>query len=249
MTVKTSTTDLHSGLYGHSVPNAIHELSKVCADLYDANNRIVVPGFYDDVDSVSDDVKKANQAIPFSLEEHKRISGAKILLTEPGIDFYTQVGLLPAIEVTTIVGGYMGQGFRNGIPATATAKINFRLVARQNPTKIAKAFEKYVRSILPAYVDFTFEFKTPYNASKIDTKNKYVERAQKVLEVAYGSTPIYKYVGGGLPMVNSFEKALKIPSVLVPLANEDCAMHAANENFALTNVEQALRFSALFLGK
>jgi len=249
LTVKTSTTDLHSGLYGHSVPNAIHELSKVCADLYDANNRIVVPGFYDDVDSVSDDVKKANQAIPFSLEEHKRISGAKILLTEPGIDFYTQVGLLPAIEVTTIVGGYMGQGFRNGIPATATAKINFRLVAHQNPTKIAKAFEKYVRSILPAYVDFTFEFKTPYNASKIDTKNKYVERAQKVLEVAYGSTPIYKYVGGGLPMVNSFEKALKIPSVLVPLANEDCAMHAANENFALTNVEQALRFSALFLGK
>lgn len=249
LTVKTSKTDLHSGLYGHTVPNAIHELAKVFAGLYDDNNRIVIPGFYDDVELIPEEIKKANQKIPFSLKKHKQISGAKVLLTEPGVDFYTQVGLLPAIEATTIIGGYMGEGFRNGIPSTATAKVNFRLVQHQKPEKIARLFKKYLRTILPRYVDFDFKMIDPYKASKIDTQNEYVAEAKRVLTSVYGREPIFKYVGGGLPIVSSFNQVLKIPSVLVPFANEDCAMHAVNENFDLSFLKKAMGFSRKFFQK
>ena len=41
--------DLHSGHYGGSVVNPINELSRIINHLHDNQNRVTIPGFYNDV--------------------------------------------------------------------------------------------------------------------------------------------------------------------------------------------------------
>jgi len=249
LTVTVGTQDLHSGLYGSAAPNAVHELSKVIASLYDAECKIAVPGFYKDMMPPDMAVVNANKVIPFSIEEYQRITGRKAMLNQDGYDFYSQTGLLPAIEVSGIQAGYMGQGYRNAIPCKASAKINFRLVKNQDPLHIAEVFRAYIRTVLPAYADFEFEMTDPYDGIIIDTENEYFQGVKNILESIWGAKAILKYNGGGLPITTYFSRLLAVPQVLVPLANEDCNIHGANENFALDYLEKAMNFSRLFLGR
>jgi acetylornithine deacetylase/succinyl-diaminopimelate desuccinylase-like protein len=63
--------DLHSGVYGGAVANPINILSKMIALMQDENNRVTVPGFYDNVAIVSDADRKLMYEAPFDLEEYK----------------------------------------------------------------------------------------------------------------------------------------------------------------------------------
>ncbi len=242
--IKTATNDLHSGIYGGLAPSASHEASKMIAKLYDENNHITIPHFYDDVAPIKDP-----EVIPFDEKEYQRITGAKVVLKEPEFDPYTQVGLRPSIQVTGLQSGYIGEGYKNGIHAKALIKINFRLVRNQDSAKIAELFRKYLKETLPSYVDFDMQVDDIHEGVKLDLNNEYVTEAKELLEKAYGTKPLLKYSGGGLPIVTYFENAFGVPQVLIPLANEDCNMHGANENFNLEDVEKSLKFSKSFFSK
>ncbi len=250
--ITTSSTDMHSGIFGGAVPNAIHELSIILSKLYDSKTyKVNIEGFYDDVEEIEENILKNNRSIPFSIEEYMNLTGTFDggLLLEEGIDYYTAVSLKPTVHVTGINSGYTGIGFRNSISGSAVAKINFRLVLNQEPDKIIKLFKKFLDKEIPKYVKYELITTNPYNGIKVDIKNKWVERAYSSLEQAFGNKPIYKYCGGGLPIVTFFSDILRIPNVLIPLANEDCKMHAANENFSIEQIKKSLEFSRIFFSK
>ena len=102
---------------------------------------------------------------------------------------------------------------------------------------------------MPDYADFVMELSDPYEGVKLNIDNEYVKKTVKVLEEAYGTKAVFKYVGGGLPIVTYFSEKLKIPVVSTPFANEDCNMHAVNENFLKSDLQKALKFSRIFLTK
>lgn len=244
LTVQTAHNDLHSGLYGGIAPNAVHELSTFIAHLYDADNKITIPGFYDDVAKIDTSI-----ALPFSMEDYEKNTGAKTLKTEKGVDFYTQGGQRPSIEVTGIQAGYTGDGYRNSIPRKAMAKINMRLVKNQNPEKIQDIFNEYVKKMLPSYIDYELSFEEGTFPVRISADNPFVEKAEAILEKICGEKPVHRYVGGTEPVVVFFDQILGVPQVMVPFANEDGAMHGINENFNITNIEKGLAFSTEFFSK
>ncbi|HEV2339859.1 MAG TPA: M20/M25/M40 family metallo-hydrolase [Patescibacteria group bacterium] len=237
----TAGNELHSGLYGGSVPNAAEEVSILVTKLFDKQNKVTIPGFYDDVLSVDTSI-----SIPFAEEHFRKNTGAKVLKTEPRHDFFTQTGQRPSIEVTGIHAGYTGVGYKNSIPHKATVKINFRLVKNQDPEKIEQLFRKFLKETLPVYIDFAVSFDDHNHAVRIDYNNAFVTKAKKVLTDVFGERPLHRYVGGSEPVVLYFDKYLKKPIVLVPFANEDGAMHGVNENFAKENIEKGLLFSREF---
>ena len=244
LNIQTASNDLHSGIYGGAAPSASHELSKFLASLFNEQNQVAIPHFYDNVEPID-----GKMNIPFSQEEYSKITGAKALLTEPGIDYYNQTGLRPTLQITGIQSGYVEDGYKNIIPCKATAKINARLVKNQNPTKIAELLTQFIKDNLPSYVDHTFTITDPYEGIKLDVENEYVKKATQLLEKAYNKKPLYKYSGGGLPVVTEFDAVLGKPQVLVPFANEDCAMHGANENFDLKFAERAYNFSKSYFSQ
>src|SRR5690554_5714806 len=64
--------DLHSGLYGGAVANPINILCDMIAQLHDEKNRITIPGFYDDVEELSQEERKKMAQAPFDLDAYKK---------------------------------------------------------------------------------------------------------------------------------------------------------------------------------
>lgn len=239
VTVTTSHTDLHSGLYGGATPSASWTLSHFLAGLHDDRNVVAIDHFYDDVDLIDEETRRKNQQLPFSEEEFKRLSGTRALKLPEGADFHSQVGLQPTVEITGVTSGYTGDGYKNAIPAKASAKINFRLVASQNPRIIAEQFTDYARRVIPDYADVSVEVHGLHDAVKVPADDPHLARSSAVIGKITGEAPLYKFCGGGLPIVAEIARTFAMPQVLLPLANEDCAMHGVEENFKKEDLRRA----------
>lgn len=216
LSIKTSDADLHSGIYGGKSPNAAHELTRILSKMHNADYQVTIPGFQDDVDELPKDLAVSTHT------------------------------LLPAVEVTTLQSGYMNDGYRNSIPATATAKINIRLVKSQTPETLFNFFEQFVKKNISTHTSYTLTYDHPHNAVKLDLNNHFVQRATKILATVYKKQPIFTYSGGAIPIVDYLTDSLKLPTLLVNLANDDCNMHAGNENFDIDLIKKGLEFSRQF---
>src|SRR3954451_6937075 len=141
--------DLHSGLFGGAAANPIRVLARIIAALHDDNGRVTIPGFYDGVKELPDDIKTDLKGLNLTPEEFLGQVGLKVPAGEKDRMLIEQISTRPTCDANGIVGGYTGEGAKTVIAAEASAKISFRLVGTQNPEKIRDSFRAYVRSQLP----------------------------------------------------------------------------------------------------
>ncbi len=246
--VETGVTNLHSGIFGGAIPNSANELAKVLAGLFDKNNKVTVPGFYTGAPDVSSSIKKLNRSIK-SEKALLKMAGVKALIPEKGLDFFTQTGLRPTLQVTGVKTGYTGEGYANIVPAHAEVRINVRVVGKQKPEKVFALITKHFKKQLPAYVKTTIthtEFNDPV---VVDIESKGAKQVRSLLKKAYGKEPLVRYVGGSIPIVSDFKNILGKDTMLVSLGNDDCNMHGIDENFRVDLVKKGLKFSELFFSK
>ncbi len=161
-------------------------------------------------------------------------------------DIFTQTGLRPTLQITGLKSGYIADGYANIVPATAEARINFRVVASQNPKNVLAAFKKFVADHTPKYVKYEITSSGMHNPVKLDTPQPIFQTVAAILTQVYGQTPLLKYVGGAIPFISDVKDIFGVDTLSIPLGNEDCNMHGANENFRTDLVEKGLKFSQLF---
>jgi len=243
---RVAKNNLHSGLYGSVAPNSIHELSKLISKFHNLDNKLNIPGFYDDVDEITLEQVENNKQIARDQEELTRVTGIKTMLLPEGIDEATATGLLPCIHVTGIQGGYVKEGYANIVPAEAWAKINVRLVASQDPEKSVEQIKKFIKDNTPGYVDLDIEVDGVHPAVKVDMNNPKISDVSKILESIFNEDVQFKYCGGGIPVVGEFKNVLGVDTILASLGNDDCNMHGVNENFDINLLKKGLEFSRRF---
>ncbi len=248
LTIKTSSKDNHSGLYGGSMPNAACELANILSKLHDKDGNLTIPGI-PNTQKFEKKVLDNNKSIPYSKTEFEKITGTKKRFNEGKLDFYTQTGFLTSAEITTINAGYMGEGYRNAIPGSASAKINFRLAPNLKVKEFLKIFEKFLKDVVPNYVSYDIKADQFAEGFFVDTESEICKKAKILLKRAFKTEVYNRPCGAIIPVAGLFIKYLKVPLVMVGLANEDCNMHGANENFKKDILEKGLRFSELFFAK
>ena len=128
-------SDLHSGNFGGCVHNPLQVLSEIIARLHDCNGRLTIPGFYDQVRSLTRGERVYMAAVGPSDAEILRDAGAGRGWGERGYSLYERTTVRPALSVNGISGGYQGPGVKAVIPSRASAKFNFRTRARSGPTR------------------------------------------------------------------------------------------------------------------
>lgn len=249
LNVSVGTTDIHSGSYGGVAPNAVHELAKIISRFYKQDNTLFSQAMYKDAVVITPEMIADSKKVPFSPDEYQKATGRKVVFSQPGIDVHLRAGLMPSIEVTGIAGGYVGEGYRNAIAHKASAKLNVRLSPSQNPEKVFESFKKSLAEIVPKYVSFDLTYDQASKGTLLKTKSEYVAKAAVIMEKVWQTKPALKYVGGSLPIVTLFNELLSVPLVMAPLANDDCNMHGADENFDLLYLKKAMEFSQQFLGE
>ncbi len=238
--VTASARDLHSGTYGGAVANPITVLSKIIAACHDENNHITIPGFYDDVNIVSDEERALINQAPFDEEEYKNEIGIKALHGEKGYSTYERTGIRPTLEINGIWGGYTGEGAKTVLPAKATAKISARLVPSQNSAKITELLLDYFRKIAPDYVTvnaFEHHGGEPY-VTPIDSKG--YQSASKALETTFGKTPIPVRGGGSIPICSILERELGIKIIFMGFGLDNDGLHSPNEKYNIENYEKGI---------
>jgi acetylornithine deacetylase/succinyl-diaminopimelate desuccinylase-like protein len=236
--VKSSRTDLHSGMYGGAAPNAFVSLVHILAKLKDENGHILIPGFYDDVIPPSAEELAAWKSLPFD-EEKYRVDevGSKQLVGESGYSVMERTWARPTVEVHGIPGGFTGTGAKTVIPAKATAKVSMRLVPGMTPAKAFALYKSYVEKIAPKEVDVDVRLIHSGDPCLIPVNNKYVKAATRALHEVWGKDTVFIRSGGSIPIVGDFDRHLGLPSVMMGFGLPDDNLHAPNEKFHLKNFE------------
>ena len=239
---KALNSDVHSGSFGGVLPNAALELVKLLSGIH-KNNRVNVNGFYKGTKQ-----PQMYKNWDYSLEEINKLTGAKAIFFEKGLNYVTQKGLRPSIEITTFNSGYLGEGYRNSIPAKAQAKINIRTVEGQKIKDVISAVKVFIQENTPNYIDYDVQVSGGnLDAVKIDTSSKYFKYVESSLKDVYGQKVIFNPVGGTLPIIKYFQEILKVPVIPVPLANSDSRMHGVDENMTKRNIALGMEFSRRLL--
>jgi len=227
--------DLHSGVYGGAVANPINVLSQMIASLQDENKQITIPGFYDDVQELSDAEREAMNKAPFNLENYKKSLEIDEVMGETGFTTLERTSIRPTLDVNGIWGGYTGEGAKTVLPSKANAKISMRLVPNQHPDKITKLFTEHFESIAPEGVTVKVE---PHHGgfpavTPIDTPE--YKAAELAMEKSYGKLPIPQRSGGSIPIVALFEEVFGVKSVLMGFGLNSDDIHSPNEHYGLFN--------------
>lgn len=225
--------DLHSGHFGGAVANPINTLCSIISQITDADGRITVPHFYDDVEEVPAAEREMIASIPFNEEKYMQAIGVKALKGEKGYSTLERNSCRPSFDVCGIWGGYTGEGSKTVLPSKAYAKVSCRLVPHQNHEKISKLFVDYINEIAPDYVQVKV---TPMHGGEgyvCPISLPAYKAAEKGFEKAFGKKPLAVRRGGSIPIISDFEQILGIKTVLMGFGLESNAIHSPNENFPL----------------
>ena len=241
--------DLHSGLWGGRCPNPITELTRVLAQLHDGKRRVTIPGFYDAVRPLS----KAERANWAGLGFNAAAALKKIGLSaaadvgEAGFTTLEREWGRPTAEINGIVGGYTGKGAKTVIPAMASAKVSFRLVADQDPAKITKAFFAWCKERTPPGCRWELIDHHGGYGVTVPIDSPHLEAAQGAIQAATSKRAALIKSGGSIPVAGMLKSELGIDTIFMGFGLDDDRVHSPNEKFELECFDMGARSHVLLI--
>ena len=239
--IKGADRDLHSGMFGGPAINPIRVLGRIIADLHDESGRVAIPGFYDDVAELPPEVADQWQALDFDGRKFLGDVGLSVPAGERGRSVLEMIWSRPTCEINGIVGGYTAKGSKTVLPAEASAKFSFRLVADQDPATIAAAFRAFVEARLPDDCRAEFISHGGSGAIALPFSSEALSRARRALQAEWGAEPVMAGCGGSIPIVGSFKSALGMDSLMIGFGLEDDRIHSPNEKYEMTSFHRGAR--------
>ncbi|HUP48516.1 MAG TPA: M20/M25/M40 family metallo-hydrolase [Thermoanaerobaculia bacterium] len=229
LTLEIGETDQHSGVTGGAARNPIGELMQLVSEMYDARTgKVKIKGFYDDVVPPSRTELADFRRSGFSVRQFKKDHLFRSIRTNNPLDVMKRIWAMPTFEVHGLVGGYTGPGIKTIIPPRAEVKISCRLVPDQDPKKIRKLIQRFVKKRNPDVKVIVEHSAEPYLAP---TTGRLADAVRDAMKFAFGREPVFVREGGSIGAVVSMEKVLKCPVMFLGLSLPEHGYHSPNENY------------------
>jgi acetylornithine deacetylase/succinyl-diaminopimelate desuccinylase-like protein len=241
--------DLHSGIYGGSVPNPANILCELLGSLHDAQGKVNIPGFYDDVIPLTEAERETWRKLPFSESEFTQSVGIPHGSGEAGYSTIERQWARPTLDVNGLTAGYQGHGAKTVIGSKASAKVSMRLVPGQSPKKIQAAFEKALKERLPDNVKHEIEWHGASEAALVPIDSPATKLAAEALAIGFNQQPTFTRGGGSIPVVGYIKSILGLDTLLVGFGLPDDRLHSPNEKFDLDALHGGTRTAAVLYAK
>jgi acetylornithine deacetylase/succinyl-diaminopimelate desuccinylase-like protein len=239
--VRTATMDLHSGRYGGSVRNALHEVAALVASLHHPDGRVAVKDFDIDATPLTERQIADTAAFPFDPAAFFADVGAAGH-GDPAYTTREQLTLRPALDVNGLWGGYTGAGSKTIVPNEGHAKLSVRVVPGQDPVRVIDAVRAHLAAHCPAGVALSFKrIGGGSPASTLAADHPLVLGAEKVLQAETGQRPIHVRLGATVPITAIFKEMLGIDTLMFGFNLPDEPVHAPNEFFRIESIAKGLR--------
>lgn len=243
-----SSIDLHSGMHGGIALNPNRALASILAQIWDANGKVAIPHFYDDVQTLSKE-HLCFVDMSFDKGQYEQSFGVKAYSNEEGYSVRESNWLRPTVEVNGMWGGYMGAGFKTVIPSKAHAKISCRLVPDQDPEKIAQALSAFFKAKAPEGIKISVDLHSGAPAYRTSFDSPIVKTAALAYEEIFGKSCRYMLCGGSVPIVVDLAAATGADVAMIGMGLADDDIHAPNEHFGLDRLELGYLTVARIIGR
>lgn len=244
LTVKGPSQDLHSGSFGGTVMNPAIALSHLLSSMVDADGKIQIPGFYDQVRELSDEEREAWRQLPADDAQYADAIGVDALFGEAGFRTDERRWARPTFDINGLTSGHQGEGVKTIIPSVASAKFSFRLVPDQDPEAITEAVREHLSRHAPDGVRWTLAPDHGAPGMLADTNSPFVRAAGAAIEKAFGVAPVLIREGGSIPIVTRFQEVLQCDCLLIGWGLSDDNPHSPNEKFRVADYHRGIRASA-----
>ena len=242
--------DLHSGVFGGAVPNPATAIARLVGALHDADGRVQVPGFYEDVVELTAEERELFARVPSDEAEFLAVSHSRATAGEAGFTTLERIGARPTAEVNGIGGGYQGHGGKTIIPSDAFVKLSFRLVAAMRPARIISAVEQFVAAHTPDGITATVEWEGGGVSPCLVpiTTPAYRALTEAISQAWDGATVLPTREGGSGPEA-TIQDVLGAPLVFLGVGLPDDQIHAPNEKVNLSMLYRGAEAAALLWSK
>ena len=239
--------DLHSGSFGGCVTNPANALVEMLSHLVDEEGRIQVPHFYDDVVPLTERERKAFAELPFDEAGFREELGVQVLHGEAGYTTLERRWARPSYDLCGLTSGYGGEGAKTVLPATASAKISFRLVPNQDPKVVGRHLKAYLEELLPPGIRMEWKELHGSGGLLVSVDSPFVRAAARAIETAFGVAPVFNREGGSIPIMTTFADTLDADVLLLGWAQDDDNTHSPNERFSLKDFHRGIHASVCLL--
>jgi acetylornithine deacetylase/succinyl-diaminopimelate desuccinylase-like protein len=236
--VRTLDHELHSGVYGGVVPDALTTLCRLLATLHDDHGNVAVAGLG----------ATPAPALEYPAERLRAESG--IL---DGVEWIGTGSLVermwckPSISVIALDATRVDQASNTLIPV-ARAKISARLAPGDTAATALTALIDHVNDHAPWGAQVTVSGVEVGESSVIDFAGPYAEAARTAFAQAWGVEPVFIGQGGTIPMVAEFNDSFPNATILVTaVADPDSRAHGSNESLHLGDFAAACLAEVLML--
>jgi acetylornithine deacetylase/succinyl-diaminopimelate desuccinylase-like protein len=227
LTLRTATTDLHSGITGGVVRNPLAELMQVVAACVDARTgHVLIPGFYDEVEPLSPAEERAFLDSGFSVETFQRDHQVASLRETRPLEVMRRLWALPTFEVHGVMGGYTGPGVKAAIPPRAEVKLSCRLVPNMTCDVTLERIQRFIAERFP---DVEIHAEPGLDPFKGRTTGPLADAVRAALRFAFDTEPVFTREGGSIGAVPTMERILAAPVVFLGLSLPEHGYHAPNE--------------------
>lgn len=226
--------------YGAIVPNAAWRLLWALQSLKDAGEDILLPGFYDAVVPVADEVVELLHTLPDTAQFLVRqVHDSHLLFDLHGFRLHYAHHLLPTCTLTQFESGTDTDAEKRLIPPRASAQVAFQLVPEQDPHDIFQKLQTYLHG--QGFQDIQLRLHSAQNPMYTPVDHPFVQHLRRATRRAYGYDP---YI---LPLsadnVNSatyvmqtiLRQQLAMPVVIAMLDNET-QMHEAMQHTYVVSI-------------
>jgi succinyl-diaminopimelate desuccinylase len=212
--------------------------------LVNDRGQVQLPGFYDEVEALSEHERSEFAKLPFDEREFMKRIGVKALGGEAGFTTLERRWARPTYDINGLASGYQGEGAKTVLPARAVAKFSFRLVPRQDPKKISAALEKRLRELCPPGIEMELVDLHGAPGVVVPLDSPFVAAAESAIEAGFGRPPVVMREGGSIPVVAIFHDLLGVDTLLLGWGQDDDNTHSPNEKFSLADFHRGIKASA-----
>ena len=259
LTVYGPVRGLHSGHYGNWAPNPAMRLAQLLASMKDTTGRVLIDGFYTDVEPLNARERAAVDAMPFNDAELMR--ELQFGEAEGGGRKLADLINEPSLNIRGLRSAYVGDESQNVVPDRAEASCDIRLVKNVDPgrqfERVVAHVEKQGYFVVRDRVPTPEERRTHPRVARLDYGGGYPATrtsmdlpvsvaVARVLDDALGGGVVKApTLGGSVPM-HLFDR-LGLPVIGVPIVNYDNSQHSHNESLRIGHFWRGIESYAALL--
>lgn len=244
---KGARIDWHSA-QATSVPNPAWRLVWALASLKGQDDRILIPSFYDKVVAPTEAELEAMANLPDNEQERLEDLGIDQFINGlTGQELTLKDLFEPTCTISGFLSGYTEKGQKTVLPSRAMAKLDMRLVAKQDPHEIYELLRKHLD--VNGFTDIETELIGAGYPARTSLEAPIANVVAQTFEELYGQKPaIYPTNPGSGPWYQLCD-ALGIDACTAGVGHGRTQAHAPNENIYVDDFVLGIKHIAAIMDR